>query len=146
MKKVVIKRFSHAEVDAKEEQFGFLKIPSKHEILRAEGEDLEVSDGYHTFDELYEFRKLYNAAFFNSITIYPGSNVHKSKKHSDGEDCFGGGWFIVMATLPSGQISNHYELKDWDLFTCEVKEKADEWDGHTPKDVMERLKAYSLQV
>ena len=28
--------------------------------------DIEnISDGYHTFKELYEFRKLYNAAFFN---------------------------------------------------------------------------------
>ena len=26
--------------------------------------DGRTSDGYHTFDELYEYRKLYNAAFF----------------------------------------------------------------------------------
>jgi hypothetical protein len=25
----------------------------------------KVSDGFHTFDELYEFRKIYNAALFN---------------------------------------------------------------------------------
>ena len=25
----------------------------------------DISDGYHTFNELYEFRKLYNAALFN---------------------------------------------------------------------------------
>ena len=24
-----------------------------------------LSDGYHTFDELYEFRKMYNAVLFN---------------------------------------------------------------------------------
>ncbi len=24
-----------------------------------------LSDGYHTFNELYEFRKMYNAALFN---------------------------------------------------------------------------------
>ena len=142
MKKVTIKKFTHAEVDAKEEQFGFLKIPARHEIIRAEGEDLEVSDGYHTFDELYEFRKLYNAAFFNFLA--ENEHVHKSKKHSDGEECFGGGWFIVIADLPTGQISNHYELKDWDLFKCEERELADKWDGHTSKDVMERLEAYIL--
>jgi len=56
--------------------------------------------------------------------------------------CFGGDWFIVMATLPTGQISNHYELKDWDLFKCEEREKADEWDGHTPEDVARRIKEY----
>lgn len=27
----------------------------------------KVSDGFHTFDELYHYRMLYNAAFFNSL-------------------------------------------------------------------------------
>jgi hypothetical protein len=101
---------------------------------------LEVSDGYHTMDELYEFRKVYNAALFNEWARQGKYQVHKSQKHNDGERCFGGGWFIVMATLPSGQISNHYELKDWDLFVCEERETSEAWDGHTPADVLERLK------
>lgn len=99
----------------------------------------EISDGYHTFNELYYYRLLYNAAFFN---LLPKEWVHKSKKHHDGEDCFGGGWFIVMANLPTGQISNHYELKDWDLFQIPEKEIADEWDGHTPQEAAERLHEY----
>jgi len=101
-----------------------------------------ISDGYHTFGELYDFRKVYNAALFNEWAQYdiPKYNVHKSWKHSDGELCFGGGWFIVMATLPSGQISNHYEDKDWDLFKIPEYELADKFDGHTPNDVITRLK------
>jgi len=102
----------------------------------------EISDGYHTFNELYYYRMLYNAAFFNSL---PKPWVHKSKKHHDGEECFGGGWFIVMANLPTGQISNHYELKDWELFQIPEKEVADEWDGHTPKEAAERLHKYLLR-
>lgn len=98
----------------------------------------DVSDGYHTFGELYEFRKLYNACFFKELA-QRGVPVHKSKKHNDGELCFGGGWFIIMADLPDGQISNHYEMKDWDLFQCEERETANKWDGHTSKDVVERL-------
>lgn len=47
-----------------------------------------------------------------------------------------------MADLPTGQISNHYELKDWNLFTCHEQEYADKWDGHNPKDVINRLKEY----
>lgn len=111
------------------------------EIKRAREEAItgETSDGYHTFNELYEFRLLYNAALFNEWSLQNKYNVHKSKKHFDGEDCFGGGWFIVMANLPTGQISNHYELKDWDLFKCDEREKAEEWDGHTAKDVSKRL-------
>lgn len=102
----------------------------------------EISDGYHTFNELYYYRMLYNAAFFN---LLPKEWVHKSKKHHDGEECFGGGWFIVMAELPTGQISNHYELKDWDLFDIPEKEIADEWDGHTPQEAAERIHKFLLE-
>lgn len=101
--------------------------------------DENTSDGYHTFKELYEFRMLYNAAFFNEAYAQGKYSVHKSKKHSDGENCFGGGWFIVVATLPDGDISNHYEIKYWDIFKCEEKETAKIWDGHTTKDVCNRL-------
>jgi len=101
--------------------------------------DENTSDGYHTFKELYEFRKIYNACLFNEWVKQGKYSVHKSKKHSDGELCFGGGWFIVVATLPNGDISNHYEMKDWDLFECEEREIAKEWDGHTSQDVVTRL-------
>lgn len=99
-----------------------------------------ISDGYHTFDELYEFRKLYNACLFNEWADRGVFGVHKSLKHHDGELCFGGGWFIVVATLPDGQISNHYEIKDWDLFRCRETDVGEKWDGHTSSDVVERLK------
>lgn len=110
-----------------------------------------ISDGYHTFDELYEFRKVYNAALFNEWAYsnitgkapvpYPKFNVHKSKKHNDGELCFGGGWFIVVAILPQGQISNHYKMEDWDLFKIPEFECAlYPFDGHTGQDVINRLK------
>ena len=82
--------------------------------------------------------------FFNALVKNRNCPVIKSFKHSDGEPCFGGGWFIVMAQLPTGQISNHYEIKDWDMFKCEELEKAWEWDGHTPKDAADRLKEYIL--
>lgn len=119
-----------------------------------------LSDGYHTFDELYEFRKMYNAVLFNewalsyleiTASAYRNDpenawkttkyNVHKSWKHSDGELCFGGGWFIVSAKLPTGLISNHYKAEDWDLFKVpEVEQAKYEYDGHTAQDVLERLK------
>jgi len=110
--------------------------------------DENTSDGYHKFKELYEYRLLYNAGMFNALFLSQGMygipkvRVLKSKKHSDGEDCFGGGWFIVMAELPTGQISNHYELKDWDLFQIPECEVGDKWDGHTPADVAKRLREF----
>ncbi len=121
-----------------------------------------VSDGFHTFKELYDFRMVYNAALFNEWAVQKiktGNyllsnppqieykikyNVHKSWKHYNGEWCFGKEkeWFIVVAMLPTGQISNHYEEKYWDLFKVPEAEKAlFEWDGHSSQDVLERLKS-----
>jgi hypothetical protein len=106
----------------------------------------EVSDGYHTFNELYYYRMLYNAAFLNTLAWYQDNintfNIYKSKRHHTGEECFGGGWFIVMVDLPTGQVSNHYEMKYWDLFKIPEKEIADEWDGHTPQIAAERLRKF----
>jgi hypothetical protein len=113
---------------------------TREETIR-ECKNEDFSDGYHTFKELYEFRKVFNACLFNEWHKQGKYEIHKSKKHFDGEECFGGGWFIVVAVLPTGQISNHYELKDWDLFKCEEVDKAKyEFDGHTPQNVLERLK------
>lgn len=68
--------------------------------------------------------------------------MFKSTRHFEGDECFGGGWFIVVALLPAGQISNHYEMADWDLFDCPAYEKAlFAYDGHTGKDVLKRLSA-----
>ena len=104
----------------------------------------EVSDGYHTFNELYEYRMLYNAALFNEFAKQGLYDVHKSRKHSDGCYPFGDpNWFIVMAELPTGQISNHYEMKDWDKFQIPEKPVANKWDEHSPKDVADRLTSFT---
>ena len=120
--------------------------PAFEQMIRDEGVviDGNTSDGYHTFNELYDFRKAYNAAFFNELASGDKCSVHKSWRHHDGELCFGGGWFIVVAVLPQGQISNHYEAKDWELFSVPQTERAlFEFDGHTGSDVVKRLKAYT---
>lgn len=100
-----------------------------------------ISDGCHTFKELYEFRKIYNAMLFNEFAENKKYDIHKSWKHSDGKWCFGQEkkWFIVVAELPTGQISNHYKEEDWDLFKIPVKEKANSYDGHSSQDVIERM-------
>ena len=105
-----------------------------------------ISDGYHTFKELYEFRMLYNANLFNSWSGSGEVNVYKSKRHDDNLLCFGGGWFIVVADLPSGQISNHYEYKDWDLFNIPEFDKSPlKFDGHSSLDVSERLRDFAIK-
>lgn len=91
----------------------------------------EVSDGYHTFNSLYNQRLCLWAALVKAYK----DKAWKSRLHHDGEPCFGGGWFIVGITTPAGDYTYHYELKDWNLFDCKVLDKAPEWDGHTDKDV-----------
>lgn len=98
-------------------------------------------DGYHTHRELYRYRMLYNAHAAHGW-LAAGAPVVRSWRHSDGEPCFGGGCFIVSATLPSGQVSNHYPAADWEMFgLVPVVERAPEWDGHTPADAADRLAA-----
>lgn len=105
-----------------------------------------ISDGNHTFKELYQYRMLYNAALFNQWSKSGVYDTHKSIRHSDGEYCFGGGWFIVVAELPTGQVSNHYELDSdfntWNLFNIEEKFQANEYDGHSPADAAMRLEKF----
>mgnify|MGYP007071569776 CR=1 FL=1 len=114
---------------------------SQHSKKRELEVDENTSDGYHTFKELYEYRMLYNALLFNEWAKNGDYGVHKSKLHSDGEVPFGGGWFVVSAQLPIGQVTNHYELKDWDLFQIPENTRAAKWDGHTPQEAAIRLRA-----
>ena len=118
----------------------YLKNKKTEEVIEDKG---EVSDGYHTFNELYEYRLLYNASMFNELAKQGMYDVHKSKRHSDGNYPFDNpDYFIVVAELPTGQISNHYEMKDWELFDIPEKDKANVYDGHSPQDVYERLVKY----
>lgn len=111
-------------------------VADQHEVLKSG----EASDGYHTHNELYEYRMLYHAhAVRHWLAL--GYPVTKSWNHSDGEPCFGGGWFIVTAQLPTGQVSNHYKADDWKLFDVPEVERPDEWDGHTPQEAADRIRA-----
>ena len=107
--------------------------------LRALVESGEASDGHHTHSELYEYRMLYNAHAARGWLV-AGIPVVKSWRHSDGEPCFGGGWFIVTATLPTGQVSNHYQAEHWDLFAVPEVDLPPEYDDHTPADAADRLR------
>jgi hypothetical protein len=100
-----------------------------------------VSDGYHTFSELYETRCALTAALLNTLHK-SGVETCKSWRHSDGKPCFGGGWFVVFANIPTGQISFHYPEKDWDKFNIPERSTGYEWDGHDTKDVLERLLSF----
>ena len=104
----------------------------------------DTSDGYHTFNELYAYREVYNALLFNEWARLGLYDVHKSWRHSDGELCFGGGWFIVVAQTPEGQVSNHYKTDTWALFNVPERERGAEYDGHTPQVALERMRRFAI--
>lgn len=103
---------------------------------------LEVSDGYHTFRELYEHRHSLCLALMKSLPNLSWI----SKRHEDGELCFGDGeWFIAGIDLPSGTITYHLPMGKWQLALCtgcRELERGKEWDGHTPEDVVQRLQSW----
>lgn len=107
----------------------------------------QTSDGYHSFDELYRHRALLTAMslrfLYEDALGRPGGQsyqVHKSRLHADGSKL--DGFFIVMAQLPTGQISYHYPDADWDLFDIPERGRAAEWDGHTSADVLDRIERF----
>jgi hypothetical protein len=114
----------------------------KQEIARRCMVSPDTSDGFHTFTELYHYRMLYNALLFNEWARLGMYDVHKSLRHSDNELCFGGGWFVVYAQLPTGQVSNHYEMADWGRFQVPARDVAAEWDGHSPQEAVQRMERF----
>ena len=101
----------------------------------------KMSDGYHTFADLYEQRLILSAALAKN-----NPNAWKSKRHEDGSVPFGGGWFIMGFDTDEGCYTYHYELKDWNLFQCKELDKGKPWDGHTSKDVRRLLSIPAADV
>ena len=104
------------------------------ELIRPEPVTGSTSDGYHTFDELYHHRAV---LFSVIVATFPGRSW-KSLHHHDGT--MYDGMFIVGIDTPAGPATYHYDVEPyWDMFPCEVLDRAPEWDGHTPGDAIERI-------
>ena len=101
----------------------------------------DVSDGFHTFRQLYYQRMM----LFAAIVRQNKDKAWKSFRHEDGELCFGGGWFIVGIDTPEGSYTYHYEDSYFGLFDCEELKRGKHWDGHTEKDVTRLLSLPSVQ-
>jgi hypothetical protein len=107
--------------------------------------DGDISDGYHTFDELYEHRitlfiALCKQFAYLELEFGPVSNIWRSKLHHDGSEYEG--WFIMGIGKDKGtQISYHLPISKWEETKfARTLENAPEWDGHTSQDVLERLR------
>jgi len=89
-----------------------------------------VSDGYHTFDELYQHRIL----LYLNLAKFCGWKSFWKPHYP--------GWPVLFMETGMGQISYHFEDKYLPLVEkwCERRDEH-VWDGHTSDDVLERLKA-----
>ena len=95
----------------------------------------KVSDGYHTFDELYTHRiRLWIAL----CRKYP-EKAWRAKRHSDGSSWKG--WFIIGMNNKQGkQITYHIPQSYWHVTNdFRTLGKAYKFDGHTPEDVLYRI-------
>lgn len=100
----------------------------------------EVSDGYHTFNELYEHRHALMLALMSQL---PDKSWFSSK-HDDGTEMKG--WFIAGIVLPSGTITYHMPNRLLQSAACTGAKKMAKglkWDGHPPDHVISRLKTFS---
>lgn len=91
----------------------------------------DISDGYHTFNELYEHRCLLYLALAAS---------HNFLGWEWKRDALTPGWFLLYWKTPYGQISYHIpeRLLKYVEGRC-TQNQAAEWDGHTSGDVLARL-------
>lgn len=97
----------------------------------------EVSDGYHTFNELYNHRV---RLFSTLMRAYPDKSWW-SYKHSDGE--IWEGWVLAGIETPAGMVTYHLPEKEIPYLPEGIElEFGKEWDGHTSEDVLERLKGF----
>ena len=93
----------------------------------------KISDGYHTFDELYEHR----SKLFIALCRAYSELACNSTKHADGT--MYAGMFIAGIDTLDGQAMYHMEDKYWNILDVKVLDSAPVWDGHTSEDAIERI-------
>lgn len=103
----------------------------------------EISDGNHTFGELYEHRII---LFCTLCNLLP-SISWKSKKHYDEEnDPMFGGNFIAGINTPEGVVTYHIKLKYWDLFEVLELERAPKYDNYSSNEVLQRIQSLTKKI
>jgi len=89
----------------------------------------EISDGSHTFNELYYHRMMLFAIICNTYE----ENAWKSWQHAD--NTMFDDYFIVGITTQEGDYSYHYHKDYWNMFKVLELENSPVWDGHKPSDI-----------
>src|ERR1035441_4643794 len=106
--------------------------------IEVRGPTGQISDGFHTFDELYEHRGL----LFLALQRAHPDLAWCSRLHEDGS--MFEGWFVAGLDLPPGPITYHFPQRLWPLAVACARElpRAPKWDGHTPAQALDRLRQW----
>lgn len=112
--------------------------------LKSIGAEVEISDGYHTFDELYDHCITLYIALCKQLSNFKYKNkkqIWRSKLHNDGLSY--DGWFILGIHDGNGQqITYHIPIERWEETNwADTRALAPIWDNHNSQDVLERLKS-----
>ena len=106
----------------------------------------DISDGYHTFGELYKHR---NALFIALLREIESNEAYRKRldkyvwKTQKYHDCtpIEDGWFILGIGQEAGKvITYHLPINLWnEAYFASTLNHAPQFDGHSPNDVLKRI-------
>jgi len=105
----------------------------------------QVSDGFHTFDELYTHRHLLFCALSHMAGLRRYAPYRwKSRRHwwNGIVEHVWDGWFIAGIELSGRMITYHLPDACWNLFDGIERVDPPPHNGHTSQDVIERLRRW----
>lgn len=108
--------------------------------------DGKITDGCHTFDELYAHR----SALFVALMMSHPEISWVADLHDDGTAF--DGFFIAGMDLPTRQVTYHLKRDPWldiiDKGMAPVRHTthAPTWDGHTPAETLERIIGWAVML
>lgn len=95
----------------------------------------DISDGYHTFGDLYKHR-----TYLLAIAMIHLPYAWKARKHENGT--MFDGMFVVGFPTPNGMVTYHCDNEYWNDFKIPEIPHAPHFDGYSDADVLDREKAF----
>ena len=95
----------------------------------------DISDGYHTFGNLYKHR-----TYLLALAMIHLPYAWKARKHEDGT--MFDGMFVVGFPTPNGMVTYHCDNEYWNDFKVPEIPHAPHFDGYSDADVLDREKAF----
>lgn len=95
----------------------------------------DISDGYHTFGDLYKHR-----TYLLALAMIHLPYAWKARKHENGT--MFDGMFVVGFPTPNGMVTYHCDNEYWNDFKIPEIPHAPHFDGYSDADVLDREKAF----